>query len=316
MSDQSLVSILVPVYNTEEYLSQCIDSIVNQTYSNLQIILFDDGSSDSSAEICRKYAESDKRIEVYSKPNGGVAETRIALLSKAKGDYVLFVDADDWIEPDMVDYLINLAHQNNAEIAICSNVLNDAIPSTEYLETNWTQRDTIEKFLYHSEMNGSLWNKLIKSTLLHNISIPLDISYGEDALICWHALQKTSRSAVSTKQLYHYRMNNESISHQSFGPKKMSGHKVWQRFYDDTQIHWPEFESTARTSFAISDMWLLYYAAMSEYPSDKNIRMYQRNVRRNLFGILKANHIKSNKKIFALGIALSYRLGGYMIRHH
>lgn len=308
------VSVLIPVYNAGDFLEKCLDSIVGQTYRNLQVVLVDDGSTDDSEAICRRYAENDSRIKVYSKPNSGVAATRNALLSKISGEYVLFVDADDWIEPDMIEYLISVAHRDNAEIVCCSNVINDGVPSKDFTESVWNQRQAIEKFLVHRDMNGSLWNKLIKADLLRGIVLPVDISYGEDAFICWQALQKVKCVAVSTRQLYHYRMNEGSISHQSFGPKKMSGHKVWRRFYDDTVADWPEFEPIVRASFAISDMWLLYYAAMSRYPYDDNIRRYQHHIRRNMPDILRATHIKVNKKIFALGMALSYGLGGFMIR--
>ena len=109
MEKQPLISILIPIYNVESYLPQCLDSIVQQTYKNLQIVLIDDGSQDHSLTICHDYATKDNRIEVYSQKNQGVAATRNHLLEKVKGDYVLFVDSDDWIEADMIENLVLLS---------------------------------------------------------------------------------------------------------------------------------------------------------------------------------------------------------------
>lgn len=104
MNHQHVVSILVPIYNAETYLSQCIESILGQTCANLQVILIDDGSIDNSYAICKEYVKLDTRVELYHQENQGVAITRNNLLEKVRGDYVLFIDADDWVEPDMVEF--------------------------------------------------------------------------------------------------------------------------------------------------------------------------------------------------------------------
>ena len=114
------VSILSPCYNVEKYISQCLDSIIQQTYKNLQIILVDDGSTDNTLAILNQYASLDSRIEVHHQENKGVATARNELLSKVKGDYVLFVDSDDWIELDMVEFLIAKVTEENAEVAVCA----------------------------------------------------------------------------------------------------------------------------------------------------------------------------------------------------
>ena len=119
---EPLVTILSPCYNVEVYLPECLDSILNQTYKNLQIVLIDDGSTDHTWSILKDYSSKDSRIEIYHQENQGVSITRNNLLDKVKGDYVLFVDSDDWIELNMVEFLVNNAQSNRADIVSCACV--------------------------------------------------------------------------------------------------------------------------------------------------------------------------------------------------
>ncbi len=310
------VDVLIPVYNAEPYLKQCLDSIVSQDYDNIRVILINDGSKDNSWNICQEYDSKYSFIEAYTQDNAGVAETRNRLLNRITGEYFLFVDADDWIEPNMVSYLVDTVNRNNIDIAVCTTYKDNNNSSQSLGLKIWYKWTTIEKFLYHIEINGSLWNKLIKSSLIEQTRFDPEISYGEDALFLWHILQRIEKIGITDAQLYHYRMNEASISHQKFGLKKISGHKVWEKICLDTHRLWPQYIDIAETTYAIMDMWLLYYAAMSNYRFDSNIRQYQRHIRLRIFNIIRAQQIKANKKVFALGMALSYRLGGYLIRKH
>lgn len=314
-----MVSILVPVYNSEKYLRQCLDSIVNQTYKDLQVVIVDDGSIDNSLSICREYADKYEFIEVYHQGNAGVASARNALLDKARGDYTIFIDSDDWIELDMIEGLLHYIAEHDFDIAICGSVSeynnSETTVDTSYCSPLIDNREeAVKKFILHKELNGSLCNKLVRTSLFHNLRFAQDIWYGEDALMMWQVLQRVNRIGSMPTPYYHYRMNDASISHQTFGPQKMSGHQVWATIYADTCRDWPEYKRVARAAFAISDMWLLFYAALDKYPFDKNISHFQRHVRENIIDILRAQHIKVNKKVFALGMALSYRLGCSLIR--
>ena len=116
---KGLISVIVPVYNTEKYLDRCIQSILSQTYSNIEILLIDDGSTDSSGAICDKYAEQDSRVRVFHKANGGVSSARNMGLDKAKGTWFTFVDSDDWIDMDMYEQMYNAAIQNKVDMVCC-----------------------------------------------------------------------------------------------------------------------------------------------------------------------------------------------------
>ena len=306
--DKPVVSILIPAYNAAAYLPQCLDSILKQTYRDLQVVIVDDGSKDNTLEVCRECAEKDARIEVYNQENQGVAATRNHLLDKVKGDYVLFVDADDWIEPDMVEYMTSLAVDYKSDMVMCDRVINDEKPSDRESEINILQKEeAIRDFLYQDYFVGSLWNKLLSSSLLHNERFHRGISYGEDALFCWGALQKVNNVVVCNKQLYHYRMNENSISHQSFGEKKLTGHQTWTIISEDVMKRWPQYTELALGTFARSDMYLLQQASMSGYPKDNNIKVLQRNVRKNYRYLVP--RIKNEKKILVMATIIMYWYG-------
>ena len=308
------VSILVPIYNAEAYISQCLKSILGQTYPVLQVILIDDGSTDNSFAICQEYANSDSRIELYHQENQGVATTRNNLLEKVRGDYVLFIDADDWVEPDMVESLVNLAETHNADIVTCKNVTNDSVCQKDSIELDvWNQEETIYHFLRHIILNGSLWNKLIRTRLLNGIKFQPDISYGEDALFCWRVLQRTQKVVQTSAQYYHYRMNNDSISHSEWTPqKKGSNHIVWYQITSDTKSFWINYLDVVLVRSALEDMWALYYASASGYKYDIHIQIRQQNIRRNICKILKSDIASTNMKLYAFIASISYGLLKYI----
>lgn len=310
METGPLVSILSPCYNVGQYLPQCLDSIIGQTYRNLQIVCIDDGSKDNTWNVLQEYVTRDSRVEIYHQENAGVAAARNNLLSHVKGDYVLFVDSDDWIEPDMVEFLVEKSRAKDADIVVCDMVKNDAACNDGYQEELMDQETTIKKFLFHKELSGSLWNKLVKTSLLHNIRFDNRISYGEDALFCWHVLQRVHVVVQATKQLYHYRMNEVSISHQDWTPqKKGSGSIVWKTIADEAKQWWPQYADIGFARYAVEDMWGLYYASLANYPYDEHIKERQVNIRKNLKLIRKSGLVSKNKIVTAYALAYCYTLG-------
>ena len=294
---EKLVSILLPVYNVEQYLDVCFDSIINQTYKNIQIVAIDDGSLDNSWNICQKYAKHDKRIEIYHQENHGVSYTRNELLKKIKGDYFLFVDSDDWLEIDAIEFLLDKIYLNDVDIVICSMVHNDKLINNEYKEKKYGNQEIIKEFLFHKILNGSLCNKLISKSSLHNISFHNNISYGEDALFIWELLQRVESVLLTNKQLYHYRKNNSSISHQRFGEKKLSGHETWRIINEQVSKLWPIYTNIAKARWGVEDMYLLRSASLSNYTNNDKIKMLQSNLVLSL-KYIKAYNLLSKKEYF------------------
>lgn len=292
------VTILIPVYNVERYLPQCLDSILQQSYKDLQVVLVDDGSKDGSWTVMQEYAARDSRIEIYHQENQGVSAARNALLDKVAGDYVLFVDSDDWIEPETVEYLVAKAESCNADIVKCNMVINDTeVNKAPYNEVAWNQETAIENFLMHTVFRGSLCDKLVRASLYKDIRFDNKISYGEDALAVWHALQKTNNVVMTDRQLYHYRMNNTSISHQTFGDKKLTGHLTWSIITEETSQWWPQYLHIAQARWGMEDMYLLRQAAQSNYPCNDAIRQLQKTVK-GFIPVMRMTGLLAGKEIF------------------
>lgn len=304
-----MVTILIPVYNTSKYLRQCLDSITAQTYQNLQVVLVDDGSTDDSLSICEEYAGKYSYIEVHHQVNAGVAAARNKLLSYIAGDYVLFVDSDDWIEPQTVEYLVAEARYSQVDIVTCSAIINDGpITVKEIQKEEWSQERTVLEFLRHVIFNGSLCNKLIKAERIKGIQFAKEISYGEDALFIWQVLQSVEKVLITNRQLYHYRMNDTSISHQTFGPKMMTGYIVWEHINQDTDLLWPQYHDIARARWGLESMLLLYLAIKSNYKYNKQIKAIQQNILKQLPYIRKSKLVGLKKLIFTEVIARNYSI--------
>lgn len=297
------VSILIPAYNVEKFLPACLDSVLGQTYQDLQVVIVDDGSKDNTLDICKSYAERDRRVEFYTQENQGVAAARNHLLEKVKGDYVLFVDADDWIEQDMVEFLLTQIKGTDADIITCGNVINDDIISDEYSLKELSQGKAIEQFLYHKEFRGSLWNKLIKTTSLSNCRFQSGISFGEDALFCWHVLQTVGNVICTDRQLYHYRMNDESISHGVFSPKKLSAHIAWEQICYETEKWWPQYLTIAQARHCIEDVLLLRDAVKSNYSIQSDIKLLQSTISEYWPNLYKVKITSFKMKVFAVVVS-------------
>ena len=310
------VSILIPAYNVERFICQCLDSILSQSYRNLEICIVNDGSTDDTDKICQEYASNDARIRYKSKENAGVADARNRLLQMATGDFTLFVDADDWIELDMVSSLIEMAQRNNADVVCCGMVFNDERVTRRDKETIFAKNEILKKFLFHNELKGSLWNKLVKTSLFHNLSFPSNIHYGEDAFMCWQFFQKCNRVVITERQFYHYRLNESSISHLAFGKKKISGHYMWQSLCKEVKENYPQFLNIAYGRWGIEDVYLLIAASMSGYAKDNDINEIQKTIRTKFKYIRRLKLLGAKHLIFAYLIARWYGFGRIYIKMH
>lgn len=200
------VSIIIAVYKAESYLKKCVDSLLVQTFYDFEILLIDDGSPDCSGEICDKYAEVDCRVRVFHKPNEGVSATRQFGIDHARGEYTIYVDPDDWVEPAMLDELYRKAKEEDADMVICDfyNEVGQKIVLCKQQPTAM-DHETVLKELFQ-RLHGSLWNKLIKLTCYKRYAIrfPEGISFCEDLLVCTRLLKNPLKIAYLNKAFYHY----------------------------------------------------------------------------------------------------------------
>lgn len=224
MNDKMLVSVIVPVYNAEKYLARCIDSICTQTYIDLEILLIDDGSRDNSGIICDEYAKKDKRIRVIHRENSGVSITRNIGIKEAKGDYIAFVDADDFIDKDMLDTLVKRAIKCCSDIVMCKYYIKKlkevSVVAMDYEEVYNGEEDVKSKLLYAyytDYHNGlySLCNKLIKRSIYSTYDIEFNpfLKRGEDAWFIFQCLKHCRRVDFIPEPYYYYCQNDNSIMH-------------------------------------------------------------------------------------------------------
>ena len=216
MNENIAVSIIVPIYKIENYLHQCIDSILEQTFTDFELLLIDDGSPDGCPVICDEYAEKDKRIRVIHKQNGGVTSARNEGLYNAKGNWIIYVDGDDWIEPTYIEELYNTAIKNNADIAICG--LRFAYEDGSFViehPTVWDDNKSASLNRYIASTWTTACGSIYKSSLYRDKGIqnPISISYCEDFHLMIRLCYLADKVVSIDRPLYNYRQQSSSIMH-------------------------------------------------------------------------------------------------------
>ncbi len=246
MNNTPLISILVAVYNVEKYIIECIDSIVSQTYKNIEIILVDDGSQDSSGKICDKFAEKDNRIKVIHTPNGGLSSARNYGIENAKGDFLIFVDGDDYISVEMTEKFYLSIIENNADIVIGgrlttfeSNKKNESI--IFYQESGVINKNTIIKDLLDDSFSSHTWGKMYKASLWNNTRFTLGRVYGEDIASMHWIYHKASIISSVPESLYFYRVNDNSLSTTYRPFKWMSAYLAFKERLEFAKEYYPQF---------------------------------------------------------------------------
>lgn len=215
--NKELISVIVPIYNTEIYLKRCLDSLINQTYKNLEIILVDDGSTDNSFKICHEYQKKDKRIKVYHKENGGLSSTRNYGIKKAHGNYIAFLDSDDYINRYMYEKLFKYLKNTNSDIAIASIIKfsdDQEIKTTKQEKIKLEILEGLDKFKYLEEKiveTVLASNKLYKKVLFKEINYP-NLKLHEDAFIIHHLLDLSKRIVYTNEILFYYFQRDNSIT--------------------------------------------------------------------------------------------------------
>lgn len=222
-SENKKISIIVPVYNVESYLPQCIESILKQTYQNLEVILVNDGSTDNSLSICKRYQEQDSRVQVLHKENGGLSDARNAGLDIATGEYIGFVDSDDFIDLDMYEILYTNAEKYDADISMCWS---KDFPSkrkctfSSKVEVLDTKESVIKKIYLSRRTAMAICLKLFKREIFDNIRFKKGITT-EDGEIFLSLVKKIDRMVIQDNAKYNYRQRDNSITHQRAYSKKI-----------------------------------------------------------------------------------------------
>jgi len=223
-----LISVIVPVYNIERYIEKCIKSIINQTYQDLEIILVDDGSSDESGHVCDQYAKTDKRIQVIHKNNEGLSDARNTGLEICRGQYVGFVDGDDWIAKDMYEFLYRTLIENQADVAVCGHYIesDEGVFDVECAEDSlkiYNCREAVYAVVKDKEIHSYAWDKLYRKELFDGIRYPIG-RYVQDIFTTYKIFMNASKVVCNNQPKYYYYQRQNSI-------QRTRGNKLnWDQF--------------------------------------------------------------------------------------
>lgn len=221
-----LISIIVPVYNVEMYLAKCVDSILAQTYTNLEIFLVNDGSFDCCGKLCDEYAKEDKRIKVIHKKNGGLSDARNVAIDVATGEFITFIDSDDYVTDDYIMTLYSLIekYECKVSIALYNTFVEGSKPKVVnrvYREDCQTNIKAIEEMFYQEKYDTASWAKLYHSSLFATgIRYPKGIVY-EDLATTYLLIFQSDKVAFCNRRIYNYLLRRDSIEGSSFSSKKM-----------------------------------------------------------------------------------------------
>lgn len=242
---QPLISVILPVYNIEKYLPDCMDSLAKQTYTNLELILVDDGSADVCSRMCDEYATKDSRVIVYHKENGGLSDARNYGIERANGEYITCIDPDDYVDNDYIQYLYDMIVKYGAKMSICQHRVHyDNGSIREHGKNGDEALDTktcLERMLYHDVIDTSAWAKLYRKELFANVRYPKGKIF-EDIGTTYKLMLQCDWIAVGYESKYNYIFHSNSIVNGAFKKSKLDMLDMTDEMAEDTLEVFPELE--------------------------------------------------------------------------
>lgn len=305
-----LISVIVPIYKVEPYLRRCVDSILAQTYHDIEVILVDDGSPDNCPEMCDEYAAQDERIKVIHKANGGLSSARNVGLDAASGDWVSFIDSDDWIEPDMYEILLQNAENANAEISV-GGVNDELVDHDRVIVTKTTyhgalKQETLsptEAMARYFTTSWAAWDKIYRKELFQTIRFPVG-EINEDEAIVLKLLDTCTAVSYTNQVFYHYIHRAQSITTSAFSEKKLAWYRHCQDNLRWVQQHHPELTAFAEKRLCSSILWTLREIALSPRNFNEIADSLQHDIRSNYHRYRKCALRKSERaRLWLLRVA-------------
>ena len=303
MEKEDLISIVIPVYKVEKYLEKCVESVINQTYKNLEILLVNDGSPDNCPKICDEYAQKDNRIKVIHKENGGLSDARNAGIDVATGKYITFIDSDDYISNDYVEYMYNLAQKHNAQIATCEFeivYLEDELKNdSEYIEDIevLTPRDFFYNMLFAKRSD------VTEIELFKGIRYPKGVVY-EDTATTYKLIEKCNKIATGNKKCYFYFTRPNSISKISgFNSNELDYIKNTNEMLDYLRNKYPDLEQAIDRFDLYANFRILRLLLFTKPRNKKKEKEILKKIKNKRMKVLK---YKDTPKRDKMAIVLSF----------
>lgn len=306
------VSIIVPVYNCEEYLRKCLLSLETQTYKDIEVILIDDGSTDDSGAICDEFVNRDKRFKVIHKRNEGVCIARNMGIDLASGDFIGFVDSDDYCKEEMFQYLVALSQKNDADIACCGiervYVNTGATFFTRELihDVVYTTEEALEKYFLPDHITTAVWNKIFKASVAKAVKFK-DYARNDDGWFVSHAISSSKKVAVGGECLYIYQIREKSITRGNFSRKNYDILRSVNESYKDARKLFPHNNKMIMAKI----FWYVVFLDEMILAGKRNtrvIRGVKALIRKNLITVFEYEDIRFWRKFQFYILALSFNL--------
>ncbi|MBY3623492.1 glycosyltransferase [Acinetobacter sp. CUI P1] len=319
------ISIIVPIYKVQDYLAKCINSILSQSFEDFELILVNDGSPDNCAEICNHYSKIDSRIVVLNKQNGGLSDARNFGINIAKGNYIGFIDSDDWIEPDMYEVLHRLILKYNADIAVCGHyeVENKKIINNEGFSNalnHYNSSQAVAKLLDDDDnvIHHFAWDKLYKRDLFKKVRYPVG-KYYEDIFTTHKLLINSSKVVSINSPKYYYLKRNDSIT------GLMNTEKLYDKFCASLELYknikvsnyeYAKLNDIALDKVVKDGIALINFQLRLKEESDcndyyKNVKLF---FKKNITRILLNKSMKKEMKIAGLLLFMNDKIYGFMYK--
>lgn len=309
MNESPLISVVVPVYRAEKFLCQCLDSILAQTYKNLEVILVDDSSPDNCGKICDEYARKDNRVRVIHQSNQGVSAARNAGLASATGEYIGFVDSDDYIEPDMYEYLYGLITKDNASVAMCNTCEDEGYHTKQQIEQPYVLISASDIF-EHGSIWAYVWNKLYRRDFIADLRFDTTNSYGEDLFFNFELMKTKAFVALGNQAKYHYccKYSEKGLT-KNFLPKYLKKIVLMDECLEYAKQHnLTTFYRRASNAQLVHAAKWLYQIARAGTEDPTSVQFLTAYIEKNFARFLFARFIPVQIKLFVLVACINFDL--------
>lgn len=276
-----MISVVVSIYNMEEYLYKCVESLLNQTYQNYEILLIDDGSTDNCGKICDEFEAKEEKIKTVHKQNGGVSSARNCGIKQAKGEWIVFPDPDDWVEPNYLQKLIDIQIKNDADLSICGHYYSDKVWNKTAKPEVMNNEKAMEYLMYPNYFSGYSWNKLYSLNLIikNNLFFDEELGMIQDLHFNVRYFQFCNKIAYDPEPVYHYVIHDSlsvSSTNSPLTPRKINGIISYEKIAEVLRDKYPVCEEIAYASLCVlclKDI-IIYYRFSSK---DKKILALLKN---------------------------------------
>ena len=306
-----LVSVVVPVYKVEKYLRKCVDSIVNQSYQNLEIILVDDGSPDMCGKICDEYAQKDSRIKVVHKKNGGLSDARNEGIKNVNGDYLMFVDSDDYISKEYVKLMLDVAQETNGDIIIGKTVHIDETglcmkDNKEYpIEKEYTAQEALEVIFWQKEFDTNACGKLYRSTCFKENFFKKGILY-EDFELIYKIIDKCQKIIFVSGAEYYYLHREDSIMSSRFDERKLILIEIAETILSFIEKKYPDIREAAIRRYVYSNFHLLG-RALNDNDYTKEAEQMRKNILKYRREMIRSKKVNKKEKMAIVFLCMGNR---------